>query len=220
MLFRLGHHRRHVVAEVAGADTGLLVDHHPAGPLYQIVHLPVGQSHGRTGDHDPGCPDRGGKLALGHPLLQLVAEGVGLVGKANRIVIKSDLLDQQGIAAADRGRAPVTQVVEPLQSRPLLIHHRNGGGQVVGGDGLAAHFFQLLLEFAHLFQPQHPILFPLHLGDLHHMGGDLPVKQLPGLLLGVTSGLTTDEINCLEVGRGFAAGVAVGRLDQGADIAG
>ena len=90
------------IAAVAGADAGFLPHNDRPAALDDVGQFPVGNGHGAATEEQTRCVGRCYPLTCGDPCFNLIAEGVDAGCKAHRVVIKGDLVDQQGIATGNR----------------------------------------------------------------------------------------------------------------------
>ena len=101
-----------IIGKVAGAafaHAGFLAHDHRAGGFHNQGQLPVGHGLGAAGDENARGLFRENALFVFNPLLQFIADFVHRVRKPGRVVVKEDLVGQQGIQAGDGCRVGLAQ---------------------------------------------------------------------------------------------------------------
>ena len=158
------------------------------------MELPVRNSHRGSGDEDPllsFCKVH----AVCDSLLELVAQLVDHSCESLRVIIVSDLRDEQHVGSADRYILFPSEAVQSLESSSLCVDLFDVLCKSLRGYFVACCFFYYFDEFFDLVCPLQKIFFSLHLRQVHDVHRHVGPEDLVSFLFAVACSLADIDIS-------------------------
>jgi hypothetical protein len=138
---------------------------------------------------------------------------------STRTLWADQALQLEELAAHQWWRIGLHQLRQLAAQGTLAVHGGDGLAQRRIGDLPSQTFLQLTLQTPHRGNPvREGGRVPLLLRELEHVHGDRLPEELVHLLLAVASRLRHEQVGHLEEGIGTLDVVAVGGLDEGAEV--
>ena len=179
----------YLVLEVSCTCAGLFAYNYAAACLDEVVHLPVRNSHRCSCDEDP-LLSFSNVYALCNSLVELVAQLVDHCCESLRIIIVSDLADQQCICSGDRNVEVLSLIIQSLQCSSLSVDGLDTLSELFSCYFVSCFLLNEVLEILDLISPLEIVLRSLHLWKIHDMHRNVCAEDLISLLLSVTGVLS------------------------------